>query len=153
MAFNKIVRKDLIIFLHHTKKQEALEELITRLQEIKPIQDAEKLRDSVFARETLMSTGIGLGIGMPHVRLESVREPIIAVGISKQGITDYVALDNQPVKIIIMILVGKDRHRQYIELVSRIIPVLKNEAVRNAILAAGSSDEVYELLLKAKAKP
>jgi len=112
MELSKALNKNRICILkENTKEKVILEliELITRSGEIKGIAG---LKESIFYREKLMSTGIGLGIAVPHVRIEGVYQPIMAIGISHEGIPDYVSIDDQIIKIVVMIVAGKNQHRE-----------------------------------------
>ncbi len=110
------------------------------------IGDVARIKEMFFAREALMSTGIGLEIGVPHVRLEGVSCPLLAIGISKKGIGDYVSLDNKPVKIVFMIIVNKGAHKEYIRLLAQIATMLKDEDIRNTLVDGKGIEEVYAKL-------
>ena len=112
------------------------------------IQDTTKLKESIFYREKLMSTGIGLGIAVPHVRIEGVKEPIVAIGISHNGISDYESIDDQTVKIVVMIVAGKGQHKEYIQLLSQIAARLKDEHIRRNLIEAKNPDEIYDIFVR-----
>ena len=80
-------------------KNEALHELITLLSNSSHVLNYQSLEKGIFERESIMSTGIGLGVAVPHVRSDAVSNLIMAVGIFKKGILDYKSLDEKPVKI------------------------------------------------------
>ena len=105
MPLVKATNHDLFFHLQSLTKADALSELVDLIAERRPIPDAAVIKEKILAREELMSTGIGLGIGVPHVRLDHLKHPLAAVGISRVGIADYGSLDDQPVRIICMILV------------------------------------------------
>ena len=144
MKFDKYVKRDLICNLKAKVKNEAIEELLQILSVKKYINDIDYIKEMVLQKKELMSTGIGLGIGVPHVRLDGFKEPIIAIGISKNGIADYVALDNQVVKIIFMIIVNKGAHRQYIELLAHIATMLKDDEFRMNLIDSSKSEDVFK---------
>lgn len=121
-------------------------ELIGALAQNPNITDKKALEDGIWQREKLMSTGIGLGLAVPHVRIKTVTEPIIAVGVSRKGITDYKSLDDSPVKIIIMIAAGEKQHALYITLLSAVTSILKEIRLREKILSSGSTEEIYVTL-------
>ncbi|MCK9554927.1 PTS sugar transporter subunit IIA [bacterium] len=135
-----------VIFLKASAKKEALSELTDALARNPGISDKKELEEGIWRREKLMSTGIGLGIAVPHVRIKSVQEPVLAVGLSSEGIKDYESLDNNPVKIIIMIAAGEKQHAMYISLLSAVTSVLKEASVREKILSSASTEEIYVTL-------
>ncbi len=146
MKFFDIVQPEHIALLESKNKNDVLIELIDLIANSGEIEDIESVKDAIFHREQLMSTGIGLGIAIPHIRIEGVSKPIIAVGISKDGISDYESIDGQPVKIIFMIVAGKEQHKEYITLLSQIVAKLKSDDVREKLISSRSSEEIYRIL-------
>jgi PTS system nitrogen regulatory IIA component len=134
------------ILLNITTKTEALNELIDVLATASQISNKEELTEAIFNREGLMSTGIGLGIGLPHVRLASVSDIVMAFGVSKKPITDYESLDGKPVYIIAMIAAGQNQHAEHIRLLAHISARLKDPETRQALIDASDSDEIYRTL-------
>jgi len=111
---------DRVCFLDAGSKDPALRVLAEHIAASPHAADSKELVDAIFRREELMSTGIGLGLAVPHVRLASVRELIMAVGISRDGLTDYASLDDGPVHIVFMIAAPAGQHAEYIRLLSAI---------------------------------
>ncbi len=107
--------------------------------------EREELMDVLLARESIMSTGIGLGIAVPHARLKSVERPILAVGISRQGVA-YDSLDDKPVHIVVMIVVPAESQKQYLRILARVTLLLKNAKLRARLLDAKDAEEVFQIL-------
>jgi nitrogen PTS system EIIA component len=145
MTLKEALSNERILFLKGHTKHDALIELIGVFKKGDGITSYNEIKEKVFAREELMSTGIGFGIGVPHVRLDTLVAPIIAVGIQSEGIIDYHSLDNQPVKIIVMILVRNEQHKEYIKLLAEIMAVLKEEGNRSKVIKARTEVEVYDV--------
>ena len=93
-----------------------------------------------------MSTGIGLGLAVPHVRLEGGDEQMVAVGLSPEGIDDYESVDKSIVRLVVMIIGGKGQHKEHISLLASIVSLFKNDAVRASILASKTEQELYSAL-------
>lgn len=146
MKLSDYLRLELILFLKGSTKEECLGELVDAIIKAGRSPDRNGLAEAIFHREKLMSTGIGLGIGVPHVRLEGVSEPCVAVGIHREGLKDYESLDGQPVRIIVLIVAGKTQHSLYIRLLASVTSLLKREEIRERILNADRPEEVYEIL-------
>lgn len=106
----------------------------------------EGLKKEIFYREQIMSTGIGQGIGVPHVRFEGCKSPVVVLGICPRGIEDYDSLDGVPVQIIVMILVGAEQHREYLRILSMIIRKLKIKEIQQGLLKAKSPSEIASML-------
>ena len=138
---------DCVRFLSGSNKAETIEELLNRLAERYALDNRDEVAAAIRRREELMSTGIGLGIAVPHVRLASIPRPMVAVGIHHTGVTDYESLDGKPVHVIVMILAGQGQHAAYIQLLAEITRVLKNDKTREKVLASVDCDEVHALLV------
>ena len=136
-----------VCFLSGSTKQEAVAALVALLCRVCSELDAAQVQEAVAAREGLMSTGIGLGIGVPHVRLEGVAKLVMAVGIHPTGITDYESLDGKPVRIVVLIVGGKQQHQDYVRLLANLVALLKEEQFRAALLGQDTPEGVHKLLV------
>jgi len=137
--------------LEARSKQEALLELISLLTGAGVIADGAELERLIQEREALMSTGIGLGIAVPHARLPQVNSSVIALGTSPEGIPDYESIDGSTVHIVAMIVTGTQRQREYIELLSSLARLFKEESARDRVLSSRTSAELWETLKHEKA--
>ena len=142
----KIITPDRIIFLDCASKREALLALVENISAAGEVKDPAELSTEILKREELMSTAIGLGIAIPHVRLASVTDLVVSAGISRKDILDFQTLDDEPVRIILMIAAAYDQHAYYLQTLSFFSARLKNAKMRTALLNAKSSREVYTLL-------
>jgi PTS system nitrogen regulatory IIA component len=143
IAFN--LNESRAILLDCSTKQEVLSVLIDKLSEAKEVGDPNELRLKVFEREQLMSTGIGMGIAVPHVRLASVTNVVLALGICRQPLHDYETLDDVPVRIVCMIAANSEQHNEYIQTLATISKLLKQESLRKALLEAKDSREIHKI--------
>ena len=142
-----LVSKDRIKILTTQDKDEALDEICQILSTADTIMDEAELIKAIFERENIISTSIGLGIAIPHVRLKSVKGMTIAIGVVKEGI-DFKSFDDLPVNIIIMIAAPEGSHREYLSVLAKIALLLKNESIRKSILDSESPQEIYDVLRK-----
>ena len=92
-----------------------------------------------------MSTGIGYGIAIPHARHKSVTDFIIALGIHKKGIC-YESIDDKPVHLIFMIASPENKNREYIEIMSELSVLLKDNELKQKILSLDSEKNVYRII-------
>jgi len=143
----EIFRSDLIQLPEEKNKIKIIKRLVDLLFEKGLIKDKDALLGGLIYREDLMSTGIGLGIGIPHLRFEEIKNPVIAVALQPEGIADYESLDEQPVRLVILILVAKHQHKEHIKLLSEIIAHLKKNDVLPRIFRATDPQNIYDLLL------
>ena len=141
-----ILNPDHITIMETDSKDAALMAMLDNLDQTGVITDKQAITEGIFQREKLMSTGIGLGIGIPHVRMDGIESLLMAVGVSTQGITDYESLDNQPVQLIFMILAGKDQHTLHIKTMAAIAARLKNPVLREMMIQSRDTETIYKLL-------
>lgn len=135
-----------IVFLEEVTKEAVLARLAEVLATAPQVHDGEELLRQILRREELMSTGIGLGIGVPHVRLNSVDDIVMAVGVCRRPVEDYESLDGEPVRFVCMIAARSDQHAKHIKLLAALAQCLKDESVREAIYAAETQEEVFSAL-------
>jgi mannitol/fructose-specific phosphotransferase system IIA component (Ntr-type) len=130
-----------VVYLKGKTKQEALLELVDAIGKAPEVSDKEQLRKAIFAREEIMSTGIGLEIAVPHAKLPSISNFVLAVGISKDGI-EYDSLDGKPVKIVVMIAGPAGDQELYLRILASVTLLLKNARTRDRIISATTPAEV-----------
>ncbi len=146
IQIRNILSPDRIVFINQSSKRDALVQLSNVLATAPQVKDASELTSEIIKREELMSTGIGFGIAIPHVRLASVTDLVMAVGVCKKPIEDFEAFDGLPVNIMFMIAASYNQHSYYLKTISHISGKLKDEDLRKAIIEAESEIDVYNLL-------
>ena len=146
VVLEEILSPDRIQFLKAETKEAALNELISVIAKASEVGSKDELQKEIFKREELMSTGIGNSIAIPHVRLSSISDLVGAVGLSKKGIADYLSFDDEPVRIIIMLVAGFDQHPKYLKALAGISARLKDRELREALLKARTNNDVYRMI-------
>ncbi len=131
--------------LEADNKFSAIEELALVFRDSDVCSDVDTLIKALKEREEILSTGIGLGIAIPHAKINSVKEMAFAIGISKKGI-DFDSLDGNPAHLIILVAAGERQHKDYLKLLSNIMAILKNETVKNSMIESASPEEIISLL-------
>ena len=99
VQIQNILSPDRILFLNYAKKRDALVSLAENLAGSPQIKSRQELVAEILRREDLMSTAIGRGIAIPHVRLSSVTDLVVSVGVSQVDIIDFQSLDDVPVRL------------------------------------------------------
>lgn len=143
-----ILSPDRIVFLNHSTKHDALLALADNLSTAPQVKASQELSSEIIKREELMSTAIGRGIAIPHVRLASVTDLVMSVGISKVDIIDFQAIDDTPVRLLFMIAAAYNQHAYYLQTLSFFSNRLKNRELRDALLAAENPVDAYNLLIE-----
>ncbi len=144
MNYRNYISLDRLKFLETTDKENCLNEMIEIFGD--ECKEKGKLKDAIFHRESLMSTGIGLGIGIPHVRTEFIDDISIAIGVQKAGVDNYESIDEEPVKLVFMIIANKIQHKEHIKILSSLMTKLKEDSAIDKILEADSTEEIFNLL-------
>jgi PTS system nitrogen regulatory IIA component len=137
-----------VICLNYATKRDALFSLADNLSEVPQVKNRQELIEEILRREELMSTAIGRGIAIPHVRLASVTDLVVSVGISKTDIVDFQPLDDEPVRLLFMIAAAYNQHAYYLQTLSFFSARLKNKELRSALLEAKTETDAYDLLVK-----
>ncbi len=140
---NKILSPNRVVFINQSSKQDALTELAGVLATAPQVKKADELLNEILKREELMSTAIGRGIAIPHVRLSSVSDLVMAVGICKTPVIDFQTLDDKPVNLLIMIAAAYNQHTYYLKTLSYFSAKLKIQDFRESILNAVNEEEAY----------
>lgn len=146
ISIETLISLDRIVFLNHKYKHDALFALATVIATAPQIKNRQELIDEIFQREALMSTAIGSGIAIPHVRLRSITDLVMAIGISHVDIVDFQALDNEPVRLLFMIAAAYNQHAYYLQTLSMFNIRLKESSLRQFLINAQSPEEVYQVL-------
>jgi len=143
-----ILSPDRLVFINHTSKHDALVQLSEVLATAPQIKNAAELTAEILKREELMSTGIGRGIAIPHVRLSSVTDLVMAVGVCKKPIEDFQAIDDQPVSLLFMIAAAYNQHSYYLKTISYFSSIFKQNDLVSEMTNAKDEAELFEILLK-----
>ncbi|MCK9168861.1 MAG: PTS sugar transporter subunit IIA [Treponema sp.] len=144
-----ILSPDRVVFIKQSSKHDALVELADTLSTAPQVKHAGELVTEILKREELMSTAIGRGIAIPHVRLSSVTDLVMAVGVCHTPVTDFQTIDDVPVNLLFMIAAAYNQHSYYLKTLSYFSAKLKKKELRDSIIAAETPKDVYNQLLQA----
>ena len=132
-----------------TTKDEILRELVQVLCEEGAEGDADEVLRAVHAREAVLSTGVGSGVGIPHGRSDRVPALTMAAGVSARPV-DFDALDGQPCRLFFLLVGPEESAGEHVKALSRISRLVRRDDVRAALAAAGSPAEFYALVEQAE---
>lgn len=127
--------------LMSSNKLEVINELIDVLNQDGKLLNKDKYKEAVLAREKEFSTGIGMGIAIPHAKDSSVKEAALTLGISKAGI-DYEALDGSLAHIFFLIAVPAESNDVHLKVLSYISRKLMHQEIRDRLLSATTYEEI-----------
>lgn len=146
LSFTTYLDPDRVVILRATQKNEALQELVGCLKNSGKAGFGDELAAQLFYRESLMSTGIGMGVAVPHVRLAWIPDLVMAVGFAPEGLADYESLDGKPVRWVFMIVAGKNQHADYLRVMSCIASRLRDPEWLAGLQSARDAASLLEAL-------
>ncbi|MEE9391491.1 MAG: PTS sugar transporter subunit IIA [Planctomycetota bacterium] len=140
-SLSELLPASRIVKLECRSKNEALQSLLDVLASSGAIPQRIEAERAILSREVLMSTGIGYGIAVPHAKLPDVPEFAVALAYSNDGIEYSSVVDDQPVKLICMIIGCSGQQDRYLKILAMIMRFLKSE--KGKILSAYSQTEIH----------
>jgi len=140
-----LITLDRIVDLKAATKNDALKELFGVMRAAPEITNGNDFEASVLERERILTTGIGLGIAIPHVKIPSVSNFVMALGRSRAGI-DFDALDGLPVHIVLLIASSDKQRDDFLKVLAKVVLLFKHESFRRRILKAIDPEEILGIL-------
>lgn len=139
----------LILFLNATSRDAALTALVDQAYAEGRIPDKDAFYQAIIEREKLVSTGIGMGVAIPHAKMAGYDEFFIAIAVLQKGV-NWQSLDNAPVRIIFLIGGPDDKQTEYLQILSTLTVLIKNEELRKKMLTLNSQEAIIRLFQTAE---
>lgn len=146
MRLDKIIARSRIIDLRSHDLEGALRELLEVCVEKFPDLKPDALLKGLLARESTMTTYLGFGVALPHVRVKMSRRYILAIGRSRIGIRHDGAVDEERVKLIVMLIAG-EKARDYLQVLASIARQVKEQELVDNLVNASDLDTLHERLI------
>lgn len=126
---------------------EAIDEMIAQLVKSGkiPQENASQITEAVRKRENSMSTGVGLGIGLPHASTPLISEVVGVFGRSSNGI-NFDALDGQPVHFTVLFIVPQGQFQKHLQTLSNIARLLHRSDLRQSLENAVTAEDIYQII-------
>lgn len=131
--------------LKSDSKENVLAEMVEYLQLNKKISNKEEVLRALLNREKDGSTGIGNSVAVPHARLESVKEPILFVGLSQKGV-EFAALDGAPVKVFVLLLTPSSEITLSLKILANISRMISDKYFTTQLMAIINDQDLFNLL-------
>lgn len=144
MKISDYLRQDHICFLSSSDRNSALKALVENLAKSNQITDKDSFYCAILEREKISSTGIGIGIAIPHAKLPSIKHFFLSIGILSKGI-EWSAIDGQSVRAIFLIGGPDNNPSLYLQILSQLTQLLRNEELRKKIFSSSSAHELLKL--------
>lgn len=139
------VRDAIVITDEPLEKEEALERLAAQLCKAYHLPYYDEIIERIIERESRLSTGIGLGIAVPHCKIAEIEHIYLAVMLDHQGI-EYNSADKCPVQLMFLIVSPETDYEGHIKCLSMISKAAADESIRAGMLDADSDDTLYGIL-------
>ena len=150
-ALTDLLDKRVFILKGRQSKSDVLKLLIDSLAEVEGMIQREDLEWGVLHRESIMSTGIGNGIAVPHVRSESIERACMALAIVPDGVYDYQAPDMKPVQLVFLIAAGGTQRAKHLKILSAIGSLFYDGRLKAAFIASSDPENCLDILARAEA--
>lgn len=133
--FLKFVTRDSVMLLDGTDKLQIMDELISRAADLTKLN-----RDNIFRltwkREKQMTTGVGNGLALPHIRVNDIPSPVVIIGVAKQDICDYQAQDGKPIRVVVFTIAPDENQDAYLQLLGSISRKMREAGVIDKLVAS-----------------
>lgn len=138
-------RSAIVLSLQSTEKFEVINELLRPLVAAGAITEEREFVSAIARRENMESTGIGMGVAIPHARTKAVPSIVLAFGRSDPGV-DFNSLDGKPSHLIFLIAAPEEKKTEYIMTLARLSKLLRKDEVRVGLNKAGTPEEVVRVI-------
>lgn len=132
-----------VLFTTAPTKEEVIDELIAVSRDEGMIPNIKSFKEALLKRESIMSTGIGYGVAIPHVKLPQIDRFFITIGVHKRGV-NWESLDCKPVFLIFLIAGPDGDQERYLRILARLTTVIKKPEQRQSIIELDTRYQVYE---------
>ncbi len=144
MTLAQYMDKQLITFSNAFSRDEILKELTQLIYEAGRIKDKKQFFEAILKREKIVSTAIGMNVAIPHAKLSGYDQFFIAIAILKQSVA-WQSLDGSTVRMVFMIGGPDDKQTEYLQLLSQLTQIVKDEEVRKSLLTSSSPIDIIKL--------
>lgn len=125
-------------------KKELINALVDALEKkVESKEQLEEIRKAVFEREKIMSTGVGKGLAIPHAKTSSVDNNLAAFALLEEPL-DFDSIDDEPVRLVFLLVGPESNNSQHIKLLSRISRLMNSGSFRETILNCTSTEEIMD---------
>jgi PTS system nitrogen regulatory IIA component len=144
MHISHYMNPQLVIFLNTTTRDGTLHQMVHHIYQAGKLENEATFYQAIIDREKIVSTGIGMGVAIPHAKLPSYDQFFIAIGVLQKPV-DWIALDGAPVRLIFMIGGPDDRQTEYLQILSGLTQAIKDEERRKKLLTFQQPSAMIEL--------
>lgn len=141
----QLPRSAILLNIEAREKFDVIRELARPLEAAGILTNEDEFVEAIIRRENMESTGIGLGVAIPHARTRAVSSIVLAFGRADHGV-DFASLDGKPSHLIFLIAAPEQQKTEYIMTLARLSKLLRKDEVRIGLNKAANVDEVIAVI-------
>jgi PTS system nitrogen regulatory IIA component len=142
---NQLLNEDNIVIIDDSNHKDVIEKLLSLVKKSLNITDFETFKDAIWEREKIVSTGIGLGLAIPHARKDVIKDFVASAVLIKSDV-EWKSIDDKPVRFAILVASPQNTHKEYLQLLAQTVLLWKDDSKRKRILEAKTSAEIAKFL-------
>ena len=144
--FVKYLQQDSILIVDGETKKKVLDAIIAHAC-TRCTMDEDQIREAIWKRERMMTTGVGKGLALPHIRINGFPSPLVIVAVCRNPVADYKTLDEQPVSLAVFFAADERDPEAYLKLLGSISSRLKEDNVIARIHEVGEDrKKIFDIL-------
>lgn len=152
MKLSKLIKKSAIrLNMRSTDKSEALSELVDLLCTAHKLKERNTILEAIIQREEKQSTGVGMGLALPHAKTPVVKRLHVAFACHRDGI-DFDSTDGEKAYLFFILVSPRDVSGPHIEALANISRLVKHEELRTALLECRNEKELISRIEEAEKK-
>jgi len=132
-------------------KESCIKELVSLLESAHGVNTKGEILSKVLQRESMMSTGIGNGVAIPHGKTRLLDHLVAACGVSPAGL-DFDTMDGEPASLFILLVSPESLRGPHVKALANVSRLLKEESVRSSLRQAPTSADFLTILREAESR-
>ena len=151
MQLSELLNEDAIsLSLKARDKESSIKELVQLLESAHRVDTKGEILSKVLQRESMMSTGIGNGVAIPHGKTRLLDQLVAACGVSRPGI-DFDSMDGEPATLFILLVSPESLRGPHVKALANVSRLLKEESVRDSLRSCETPAQFLATLREAEA--
>lgn len=145
----KYTNEKLIKFIKgKNTKEEILEKIVNLISEKTDlVEDKDIFFKNIMERENIGSTGIGMGIAMPHTKCDGVKDLVVSIAVLENAV-DFGAIDGELIKVVVLVGGPKEKGQEYLKLMSSIARIFREKDIRDNIKTSRDEEELIKNIME-----
>ncbi|MEP1305511.1 MAG: PTS sugar transporter subunit IIA [Balneola sp.] len=141
--FSLLKSETILSKLEVKNKKELISVLMNSLESELGTEKIEEIKDAVWEREQVMSTGVGKGLAIPHCKTKLVDKNFGAFAVLNEPL-EFNSVDDEPVRLVFLLVGPDEKNSLHIKLLSRISRLMNSGTFREKVLSCENSAQILE---------